>query len=394
MNNPLTIAIYSGEIPSTTFIERLIKGLQVKGQKILLFGSVSGDIKYTNSVNIIGYKKNRFSKAYELIKYSLLLSIIRSKEKRALDKWLVSQNKNTLNAKLKFYPVLFHKPDIFHIQWAKSITDWCWVQDFGMKLVVSLRGTHITISPKVNTFWNDTYLDLFSNVNKFHSVSENLATDVLGYGVERQKINVIKSGLDMNAFIYNKKNTIHKPLQIISIGRSHFAKGYTYALDAMFGLKKMGVKFNYTIIGASKDEALVYQRAQLELEDEVILSEALPFVDVQSALLKADVIFLPSVAEGIANVVLEAMALGRLVVSTDSGSMKEVIVPNQTGFLVPNRNVQSMTLALKEVSLLSIEEYQQLTIQARHFVEQFHSESRMISEMQGFYSIVMSKDNQ
>ena len=38
MSKALRIAIYSGNIPSTTFIERLIEGVANSGQKVLLFG--------------------------------------------------------------------------------------------------------------------------------------------------------------------------------------------------------------------------------------------------------------------------------------------------------------------------------------------------------------------
>jgi glycosyltransferase involved in cell wall biosynthesis len=380
-----TIAIYSGQIPSTTFIERLVTGLSAKGQRVLLFGVKKQAMLYPQRVSVIGYKNNQFNKAFHLLKYSLLLLLFNYKEKRALDSLLQSQNRNTLNDKLKSYPVLYHKPDIFHIQWAKSIKDWIWVQDFGMKLVLSLRGTHITISPKTNRYWEDTYLKLFKKVDGFHSVSVVLANEVLRYGVNSKAVSVIKSGVNIGLLKYIEKPAVSKPLQIVSVGRCHFAKGYTYALDAMYALKQMGVHFQYTIIGMSHNEAMIFQRAQLGLEKEVRFIDTLPFKDVKEAIYRSDVLLLPSVEEGVANVVLEAMALGTLVVSSDCGGMAEVVVPNQTGFLVSNRNVQDIAKTLNEVSLLSLAHYQNLTQQARAFVEKHHNEDNMIVEMQSLY---------
>jgi colanic acid/amylovoran biosynthesis glycosyltransferase len=91
------------------------------------------------------------------------------------------------------------------------------------------------------------------------------------------------------------------------------------------------------------------------------------------------------VEEGIANVVLEAMALGTLVVSTDCGGMKEVVLPKQTGYLVPVRDAHAMALDLKEVSELSTEKYQNITQQARSFIEKYHNEEQMVSRMQKLY---------
>ena len=48
-----TVAIYSGNIPSTTFIENLIEGMSEKGLRILLFGKKLKDVSYKENVEII-----------------------------------------------------------------------------------------------------------------------------------------------------------------------------------------------------------------------------------------------------------------------------------------------------------------------------------------------------
>lgn len=388
MNNKQKIAIYSGEIPSTTFIERLIAGLAEKQQAIFIFGKKKQFVKYPQFVSVIGYKNNRWSKGIHLSKYSFLLYLFKNKEKRKLDMLLQNQKKNSLNDKLKAYPVLYHRPDVFHIQWAKSIKDWAWVQSFGMKLVVSLRGTHITISPKASNEWKQTYLNFFSRIDGFHSVSETLAIEVLKYGVNRQSVHIIKSGVDIKMLNYLEKSALSKPLQILSIGRSHFAKGYKYALDTVNILKSKSIQFHYTIVGITMDEALLFQRNQLGLESCVSLKKNLPFADIIKAIQRADVLMLPSVEEGIANVVLEAMALGTLVVSTNCGGMAEVILPNETGFLVPIRDPHKMSETLEEVAQMSISDYQRITKQARLFIEKNHNDQQMVSKMIKFYKKV------
>ncbi|WP_400077999.1 glycosyltransferase family 4 protein [Winogradskyella sp. R77965] len=385
MNKPLKIAIYSGEIPSTTFVERLAVGLS-KHNNILLFGIKKRHNKYPKSISVYGYKNNRFSKALHLLKYSLLLVLFKNKEKRILDVLLKSQDRDTLNEKLKSYPVLFYKPDIFHIQWAKSIEDWIWVKEFGMKLVLSLRGAHINYSPIVDEKLAATYKKLFTKVSAFHAVSIAIAKESTKYNVEVEHVKVIKSGLDLDNFSFKLKTfDSNQPLKIISVGRDHWIKNYKLALDAMFELKQHGIKFHYKIIGIKNNEALIYQRAQLELENEVSFVNTMSFKNVQKEIQQADVMLLSSLKEGIANVVLEAMALGTFVVSTNSGGMAKVVIPNQTGLLVPLQDVQAMCEKLIEVSKLAMIDYQRITEQARAFVENNHNEKQMILDMQFLY---------
>lgn len=384
------VAIYSGVSVSTTFIERLIKGMVAADMTIYVFGADFGKPIQHKNLHYCVYGK-KFHKLYVLLKYTLLLFIFKPKEKKALDALIAVKLTNKLLWQLKYYPVLYLQPDVFHVQWAKSIKDWMWVQDFGMKLVVSLRGTHITISPKTSSYWDDTYLKLFPRIDGFHSVSESLAKTVLKYGVKKEIVTVIKSGVNTKALCYTEKTGISTPLQIVSIGRSHFAKGYKYAMDAMIVLKQFGVPFHYSVIGVAENEALLFQRAQLELENDVSFIDSMPFKEVKKAIQKSDVLLLPSVEEGIANVVLEAMALGTLVVSTDCGGMGEVVIPNQTGYLVPVRDVKATAMALVNVSKLSLEDYQKMTKRARDFIEQHHTDENMVAEMQELYESVILK---
>jgi len=210
------------------------------------------------------------------------------------------------------------------------------------------------------------------------------------YNASEKKIKIIYSGLDLKQIIFqNKSFDSNTPLNIISVGREHWKKGYTYALNSMKQLKNMDVKFQYTIIGIDKNEELLYQRHQLDLEEEVIFIEKLPFMEVLNSIKSADILLLSSTEEGIANVVLEAMALGTLVVSTDCGGMKEVITTNENGFLIPIRDVEAMTSELKKASELTLVTYQEMTSSARKTIEKQFNHHKMISDMEALYQQVL-----
>lgn len=391
MSKPIKIAIYSGLIPSTTFIERLVFSIANSQSYIYRFGLRKSKVKPSKNIFYFTYN-SKLNKFFIFIKYSFLLTLFKVKDKKKLDTFIISQHKNSILLKIKYYPVLYHRPDIFHLQWAKSISDWIWVQDFGIKFIVSLRGAHINYSPITDTKLATLYKEQFPKVDGFHAVSFAIAKEVIKYNALEKKIKVVYSGLDLDKINFHTKVFNPKtPLNIISIGRAHWKKGYSYALDAMNLIHKEKIKFNYTIVGVEKNEELLYRRSQLECGNKINFKERLSFPDVEELVKKADILLLPSIEEGIANVVLEAMALGTLVISTECGGMNEVIIDNENGFLVPIRNSEAIANTIKKVNKISQEDYLNLTKAARETIEKQHNKSSMIDKMKDLYQLVLKE---
>ncbi|WP_299101288.1 glycosyltransferase family 4 protein [uncultured Winogradskyella sp.] len=385
MSHKLKIAIYSGVIPSSTFIERLITGLSISNQcEIYLFGAEKQMLRYDKNVKVVGYRNSKFSKFIQLIKYSFLMFFFNRKDKKKLDVILKSKGRNTRLDKVKFYPVLWHKPDIFHLQWAKGIEDWIWLKEFGVKVVLSLRGTQINHSPIADAELAAMYRREFPKVDGFHAVSKAIANEAAKYGVTPAKTKVVYSGLQLEPSLEMEKNK-NGVFQIISIGRPHWIKGYTYALDGCKQLKDNGFKFQYTIIGAAGNIELAYQIEDLGLQNEVILMEKQPFNTVKENIQSSDLLVLPSLKEGIANVVLEAMLLKTFVLTTDCGGMTEVINDNVNGFVVPIRNSEAIAQKILEISTLSIEQKDELVNNAIQTVRNQHNEKQLITGMLNFY---------
>ncbi|MDT0557356.1 glycosyltransferase family 4 protein [Ichthyenterobacterium sp. W332] len=386
----LKIAIYSGKIPSTTFIERLIVGLSEQKHCIYLYGLLNFKPNYPNLVSIRGYN-SKFSKLYTLVKYTFLLTVFKKGDKKKLDAILKSQSRYKLYNRVKYYPVLWDKPDIFHLQWAKGINEWIWVREFGIKFIVSLRGAHINYSPLANNKLAETYKLLFPKVDHFHAVSKAIAEEAEKYGANAKKIDVIYSGLDVVSSTSKHSETSYSNIKLISVGRSHWKKGYQYALDACKLLKDEGLHFTYTIVGVLKDVELLYQIEDLGLQSNVNLIGPIDYSEVEDYISKADVLILPSVEEGIANVVLEAMASDTLVITTDCGGMPEVIADNQNGFIVPVRNPEAIALAVKQIIKLSNTDLEIIKKAAKRTIVSQHSKQTMINGMVDMYNSTLIK---
>jgi len=69
--------------------------------------------------------------------------------------------------------------------------------------------------------------------------------------------------------------------------------------------------------------------------------------DVADLMQTLDIFVLPSINEGISNTILEAMATGLPVIATHVGGNPELVIDNETGFLVPKQDPETMSDAIK-----------------------------------------------
>ncbi|MDT0552265.1 glycosyltransferase [Urechidicola vernalis] len=382
MAKKLKIAIYSGNIPSTTFIEQLISSVSQHHQ-VLLFGRKTkkyqvpkNKLQKTNSKSVFSkgkhsgevnetlekeresvireyaYGTSTFQNILLTSIRTLLLAIRFPKRLKTLFTQIRKQGSiyKKRQAWFKITPILLYLPDIFHIQWAKETEQWLFLQALGVKVVVSLRGAHINYSPIANKTLANSYERIFPKVDAFHAVSEAIAKEVQKYVIGQEKIHVIHSLLPENTFdlftLPKEKDSKH--INILSVGRHHWKKGFTTALDACKLLKDEGVSFTYTIIaGGIVLEELLVQRHELGLLKEVQFKISLPQQEVFQSMKNSDVLLLPSYEEGIANVVLEAMAMGLPVISTDCGGMEEVVISLETGWIVPTLDSEEIAKSLR-----------------------------------------------
>jgi len=115
----------------------------------------------------------------------------------------------------------------------------------------------------------------------------------------------------------------------------------------------------------------------------------MPQEEVFEKVYHADVMLLPSIEEGIANVAVEAMALGCPVISTNCGGMEELITHNKEGWIVPIRDSEALTMQIIKFMNLDAEQIKNITIKARQKVEQQHNEEKMIKDMMNLYATVL-----
>lgn len=383
----MKIAIYSGQIPSTTFIERLIISIAGNGNQILLFGKLHSKVNYSNkNIKLITQSNHKFSQIL-LVSFQILelLSLHPARFFKYFS-WCTS-NRISIQKLTKQVPVVLHLPDVFHVQWAKSAIEWLFLKElFGIKLALSLRGTHITISPWIWQGVKDAYLMAFPHYDAFHLVCESMRVHAFKLGCNQEKCTVIYSGINLKGFP-QKQNYEPKPiLSILVAGRFHYVKGYDYMLEALHMLKINKFPFHLTLIAGGNNEEFLLACEQYDMVNDITLIPAMEHQQLLQQMATADALLLPSIEEGIANIAIEAMASGLPVLSSDAGGMPELVQHQVTGLLFARRNPSAMAESIHEFQAMNTEKRLNLATRASESLKGRFDAETFSTKFRDFYS--------
>ncbi|MFO8001902.1 MAG: glycosyl transferase family 90 [Marinilabilia sp.] len=187
-----------------------------------------------------------------------------------------------------------------------------------------------------NTQTIKTYYD------SFLPVDDNFIKVVFN-GVEPVPYDV--SGFDYSQFISSGEKD---PVIVLSTGRLARQKGFKYLIDAAAEIIAEHPNIYFFLAGRGKLEKELKARiARHGITRNFIL---LGFVeDIHSLLANADIFVFPSLYEGMPNSVLEAMAHGLPVISSNVNGIQELIEDGHNGYTVDPSDVSQLKTALKQL---------------------------------------------
>jgi glycosyltransferase involved in cell wall biosynthesis len=154
----------------------------------------------------------------------------------------------------------------------------------------------------------------------------------------RVRVQVIPNGVDVARFCPDRPDPlVDETLRLLFVGRLEPYKGIEVLLEALGHLRgHAGRHLALDLVGdGSLRNRLPALARQLGLEGMVRFRGAVPPSQMPDVYRHADVFVLPSIVEGMPNVVLEAMASGLPVVATRVPGCDELVEVGRTGFLVP-----------------------------------------------------------
>jgi sugar transferase (PEP-CTERM/EpsH1 system associated) len=233
-------------------------------------------------------------------------------------------------------------------------------------------------------------------VSRFVGVSEDikkmLAND---FKIKEAKIKTIYNGVHLShqtqdldlASLRARLGLAPDDFVIGTIGRMEPVKDYAalIRMSAPLLVKYRTVKLMFVGDGS--------QRAELEkLARDLGLSTKIIFTgyqkDISNYLQLINVFALTSISEGISNVLLEAMASAIPVIATEVGGNPEIVINNQTGFLIPRTNLNQLT---EKIDLLinNPELVNNFGKNGRKRVEEMFTIEKMVSEYQSLYQAII-----
>lgn len=271
--------------------------------------------------------------------------------------------------------------DVLHAHFGVDATCvWGSAQEIGVPFVVTLHGFDVTLDdavfsrslkPAMRQYAKARSALFASRDVRFVAVSNYVASRAIDRGLDATRVTVIPTGVDTEA-IARTPLPVHP--RIVHVARLVEVKGTADLLHAFTGVVRAVPDAHLDIVGDGPLRAeLEALTRELKIASSVTFHGALPHKDTLKRIAASRVLCLPSLttnqgaAEGLGQVTLEAMAMGRLVVATRSGGIPEVVENEVNGLLVPERARAQLGNAL--VSLLLDSGFGEMAAAARRSVE-------------------------
>jgi colanic acid/amylovoran biosynthesis glycosyltransferase len=223
---------------------------------------------------------------------------------------------------------------------------------WGAPLLVSFHGYDFTTLPRQRGA--EMYRKLFATADVVTGNSGFTRGRVEALGCPASKWHLLPVGLDLAAFPYRERTRqANEPVRLLTVARLTEIKGHEFALHAFAMTRARHPEIRYDIVGdgplRKQLEVLV---AELGLQGAVTLHGAREGAFVRELLRNAHLAVLASVsiegdAEGQGLFLQEAQACGLPVLATQHGALPEGMLPGQSGFLVPERDVEALAHQLK-----------------------------------------------
>jgi len=172
--------------------------------------------------------------------------------------------------------------------------------------------------------------------------------EVEEFGVSKERACVIPNGIDAEIFSQSSDldqlrarlslNNDEKVL--LFVGRLAKVKRVEVLIALTKSLIKEGFKLKTLLVGDGPDRKL-YEKLARPIKSNVIFIGQVPRTEVAKYYSIADVFVLPSLSEGLPQVLLEASAAGKPCVATNVNGIPDIIVHGKTGYLVERWNIDA-----------------------------------------------------
>ena len=189
------------------------------------------------------------------------------------------------------------------------------------------------------------------------SVCDSLTDQYVEAGVApRERFTTVYSGMDVEPFLNPPRSRedvrtelglTDDQVAIAKVARLFNLKGHEYLIRAARAVADRNANVRFVLIGDGiLREQLEQQIADSHLSDHFIFTGLVEPRRIPELINACDIVAHTSVWEGLARVLPQGLISGKPVVSYDVDGAREVVVPNETGFLLPRESITELSAAI------------------------------------------------
>lgn len=308
------------------------------------------------SGNLVVYGTNTVTKIGALVK---AVRLGRAIAKNSTDEFVVS-SQDPFETGLAAWLISFARNCRLHVQLHGDFFGRYWVKE---KLNNRLR--------QMFGLW------LIKKADKIRVVSSRIAKSLQQRGVSKDRITVQPVSVSLQSFLAVGENRVYRGegCNFIYLGRFAREKNLLALIEAFGLVSEESANSTLTLVGRGPEKKVIKEKlGELNLTNKVLIKAWVE--DVPSELAKAEVFVLPSWHEGYALVLLEAIATGLPVVTTDVGCVGECVIHQENGLVA-----EPTAKALGQAMLEYTREYKLREVHGKAG----HSKAKEISLMQSEY---------
>lgn len=364
MSKPLRICVLVNEFPSPseTFVLNQVVGLQSAGCDVTVLAtgpdirqrnySTAGNGGFAGRVRYLDLPKNWFKRSAAAL--PMTYKLMRHRPELVPDVFnILRHGRQAMSLRLLYWADRLVHEEPFDV----ILAHFGQFGQLGVKLrqldLISGRlatvfhgvdmSVHIRANPK-------QYKELFVSGDLFLPISDHWRERLIEMGADPVRTHVHHMGVEIEPQRYRRRERDKsQPLSLLSVGRLVEKKGIDDALYAFAELLRYQPSARYTIIGDGPLRAELEELAErLEIVDAVEFIGWVENEQVIRLMQQSDILLAPSVTalngdqEGIPVTIMEAMACGMLVVSTEHSGIPELIENGKNGLLVPEGDVMAL----------------------------------------------------
>lgn len=189
---------------------------------------------------------------------------------------------------------------------------------------------------------------VMNNATKTIAVSSYVKKTLSEISRKNLKFNTIPMGVDIDKF-NNNKEIEKKKYDLIFVGRLEEKKGVKILIDAIKELSLKDLYFNVIIIGSGTlKNSLQKRTSEYNLNNSITFTGSLTHEQIVEYMSLSKIFILPSIdlsydSEGLPTVLLEAMAMGLAIITTDAGGITDVAKNDYNSILIEQNNVKMLS---------------------------------------------------